>query len=263
MQAYLYVMKMRILTSLAYRFEVFATIGTNLFLLLATIFLWKSAYSGIPSVESLNQNQMVTYAILSSLLAGLFTCNVDNMINQRIREGQVAIDLIKPIRLLGYYLAEDIGSSVSSLLNKVLPLFVFSAIFFQLPVPASFTAFLLFVVSCALSFSILWLLSALTGLTAFWVMELGNMGNVKDAFVRVLSGSLVPMWFFPQSVQTVSAFLPFQYTYQTPLGIYIGKLSQTEALRALGIQAVWVLLFAALVAVVWRKAKRSTMIQGG
>lgn len=263
MRAYAYITKMRIMSALAYRFEVYASIGTNLFMLLATIFLWNTAYNGIGSVESMNREMMVTYAILSVLLSNLFSCNVQNLINERIREGQIAVDLIKPVRLLGCYLAEDIGSVVTSFMNKVLPLFIFSAIFFQVPAPASWLDLLLFVPSCLLSFAILWLLSALTGLIAFWVMELGNLGIVKDALVRVLSGSLVPLWFFPQTVQQISVYLPFQYTYQTPLGIYIGKLSHAQALQAMGIQALWVALFAAIVAIVWKRAKRSTMIQGG
>lgn len=54
LDAYYYLARMRILVSLAYRFEVFATVGTNLMLMKASIFLWKAAYRGIDSVAGVN-----------------------------------------------------------------------------------------------------------------------------------------------------------------------------------------------------------------
>nr|WP_245995909.1 ABC-2 family transporter protein [Paenibacillus taihuensis] len=165
--------------------------------------------------------------------------------------------------MLACYLAEDIGSMLSSLINKVLPLFLVVSILFGVPLPATWIGMLLFLPSCLLSYAILWLLSALVGLVAFWVMELGNMGNVKDAIVRVLSGSLVPLWLFPQSVQTISAYLPFQYTYQTPLGIYIGETGPADGLRAMAIQGAWIIVLYLALAFFWRHTKTKTLIQGG
>ena len=42
LQAYWYITKMKLLTNLAYRFEVFASVGTNFILMLASVFLWKA-----------------------------------------------------------------------------------------------------------------------------------------------------------------------------------------------------------------------------
>ncbi len=107
------------------------------------------------------------------------------------------------------------------------------------------------------------MLSAIVGLIAFWAMELGNFGMVKDSIVRILSGSVVPLWFFPDSVQTISKFLPFQYTYQTPLAIYIGAIDPLDAAGVMGIQLVWIAVLYAVLYVVWSKAKKKTLIQGG
>ncbi|MFF2093053.1 ABC transporter permease [Paenibacillus sp. NPDC058174] len=264
LQAYWYITKMRMLTNLAYRFEVFTSVGTNLIIMLASVFLWQTAYGGgIGQVQSLSLQDLTTYTILSIILSSMFVCDVQDTIYYKIREGQIVTDFYRPIPLLACYLADDIGGSLSSLANKALPLIVFASLFFGIPWPSSFLNFLLFIPSCLLSYGILWLLSALVGLIAFWVMELGNMGMVKDSIVRVLSGSIVPLWFFPESVQTVSKYLPFQYTYQTPLGIYIGNIGTKEALTALAVQAVWVFLLFLLLAAGWKRTKKKTLIQGG
>jgi ABC-2 type transport system permease protein len=263
LQAYWYIAKMRILTTIAYRFEVFAAVGSHMIIMLAAVYLWKTAYSGIASSTTMQLDQIVTYTIISILLGSVFICDVQDTIYRKVREGHIAVDFYRPIMLLGSYLADDLGAMISSVVNKVLPLFLLASLLFQVPLPDSFTSLLLFVPSCVLSYAILWLLSAIVGLVAFWVMELGNLGMAKDSIVRILSGSIIPLWFFPSGVQTVSKFLPFQYTYQTPLAIYIGEITPLDALMAMGIQFVWIAALYALLYVVWSKAKKKTLIQRG
>jgi ABC-2 type transport system permease protein len=89
------------------------------------------------------------------------------------------------------------------------------------------------------------------------------MGVVKDTIVSILSGSLIPIWFFPEGVQKVLAYLPFQYTYQTPLGLYIGKITVSEGLLQILIQFVWIVILGGLTIIAWRRARRNVLIQGG
>ncbi|REE89043.1 ABC-2 type transport system permease protein [Paenibacillus taihuensis] len=88
-QAYWYMTKLRVLTGLAYRFEVFASVGTNLILMVASVFLWKAAYSGgSGSGVGMTLHDLVTYTIVSILLASLFVTDVQDTIYYKIREGK-------------------------------------------------------------------------------------------------------------------------------------------------------------------------------
>lgn len=264
MRAYGYLIKMRILTSLAYRFEVWIGMVGDIIMLAASVYIWKAAYgSGIAGAAVVELESMITYTVISVLLASVFQTGVQNTIYTQVREGNIALDFMRPLPLLGIYLSDDIGSMVSALVNKAVPLLVAAVLLFGFPLPAGAGAFAGFLISALLSFVILWLMSAMVGLVAFWVAELGNLGMVKDAVVRVLSGSLVPLWFFPNAVQRVSEWLPFQYTYQTPIGIYIGILPAEEALRAIGIQAIWVIILGLLLTWIWKHARSKVMVQGG
>ncbi len=215
LQAYWYITKMKLLTNLAYRFEVFASVGTNFILMLASVFLWKAVYSGgSQQINALSLQDLTTYTILSIMLSSVFVCDVQDTIYYKIREGQIVTDFYRPIPLLACYLADDIGGMLSALINKVAPLFLFAALFFGIPWPSSLLSLLLFIPSCLLSYGILWLLSALVGLIAFWVMELGNMGMVKDSIVRVLSGQHRTALVFPGKrpdnfkISSISIYLP-------------------------------------------------------
>lgn len=260
---YLYIARTRILNSLAYRFEVFVSLFANVIVMLAMIFLWKAAYVNIDNIAGVNEQNMITYTIVSILLSLVFTCDVDNSIYRQIREGEIAVDFYKPINLLGKYLAEDIGSAITSVATRFLSVLIAGSLIFSVPLPASPAAAIIFIPSCILSFGVFWLLSAIVGLIAFWTMELGNMGNVKNTFVRIFSGMLFPLWFFPEGVQKIFSFLPFQYIYQTPAGIYIGKYSSADAIMALSIQGIWIIILFLVLCRIWSVAKKRVQIQGG
>jgi ABC-2 type transport system permease protein len=260
---YVYAARTRLLTTLAYRFDVFATLGTNTILMMATVFLWRTAFRGIDAVEGVGEKHMVTYAIVAVLLRAAFQCGVQDAISNRMRDGNIAMDLIKPIQPLGYWLSEDLGSVVSALAMHALPLLVVSVILLQAPLPGSSAAFLAFLASCIFSYGILWLVAAVVGTIAIWTMEIGNLGMVKDAVVGILSGSLVPLWFFPDTIQKICRWLPFQYTYQAPLGIYIGRTPPAAVGQVLLIQLAWIVVLSALLVAVWNRAKRRVLSQGG
>lgn len=263
MSAYYYLAKMKLMVFLTYRFEVFTSLGTNLIIIVANIFLWKAAYRGIDSVAGVNESQMLTYAIMSILLAAFFSVNVENTIQNRITQGDIAIDLFRPINLMLGYLAEDIGIAVSSIISKLIPLLIIMAVFIQAPMSADLEAFILFLLSTVFSFMISWLISALIGLLCFWVLQLGEVKTIKDGIILLLSGKIIPLWLFPESMQKVLEFLPFQYIYQTPLSIYVGKLPPAKIASSMTIQLVWVILFTALLCFGWRRARKRVLIQGG
>lgn len=74
---------------------------------------------------------------------------------------------------------------------------------------------------------------------------------------------MIPLWLFPDVVQNVSRYLPFQYTYQAPLEIYIGRIPPSGALPVLLIQAVWIVGLTVVLALIWRRAQARVIVQGG
>lgn len=263
MSAYLYLAKMKMINSLTYRFEVITVLGSNLIMMMATVFLWKTAFNGIDSVSGVNESQMVTYAILSSILSSIFSFEVEATLNENIREGNIAIDLLKPINLIGKYFAQDIGGFITNLVNKLLPLTVIVLLFIKILPPVNFIYSVLFGFSLVLCYLLLWSMDAIFGIMTFWLMDIGNLVGIKNVFIKLLSGSVIPIWFFPNWLQNILSFLPFQYTYQTCLSIYIGKLSIIQAIEAICIQGIWVFLLMMIVHLLWKKARKSVQVQGG
>ena len=100
MHLYAYLLKLQLLNALAYRFEYLSSIGRNLFFLLGSVFLWRTAYRGIDQVAGVTEAQMVTYAVVAVLMNACFIVSIDNVLFSRIRAGEIALDLIRPVNLV-------------------------------------------------------------------------------------------------------------------------------------------------------------------
>jgi ABC-2 type transport system permease protein len=164
---------------------------------------------------------------------------------------------------MGVYFAQDVGNIVSNIFQKFIPVLLFASVVIGPPVPHSLWSLVMFIISMILGFLILWFISAIFGLLAFWLIDLGPIGGVKHYIVRFLSGSFIPLWFFPQGIADAMRFFPFMYIYQSPISIFLGKSSVLEAFLILFTQLIWVGILFLCCYSLQRKAFRNVVVQGG
>jgi ABC-2 type transport system permease protein len=129
--------------------------------------------------------------------------------------------------------------------------------------PASRENFLLFLVAVLGSFFLMAAINFMIGTCAIPLKSILALIRAKYWLIELLSGLLIPMAFFPDRVQRVLAWLPFEHIAYTPLQIYLGKLDRASSLRALGIQWLWVIVLLWLAHVWWERAARKITIHGG
>ena len=260
---YLYIMKTKIMMSLAYRFDVIANVLVQAVVLAAAVFFWEAVYADQSMVADTTLKQMIDYAIITLLLVTLYSTSVEDEINANIKQGNVALDFLKPASIMGMYFASDIGIVIGNLFMKMMPLLLFAWLFFGLPIPVSGGAFLLFLCSGCLGFLILWIINAMFGLFSFWVIELGPVGLIKRHIINLLSGMMIPLWFLPFGLEGWLKYLPFVHIYQTPISIYIGKMEMGEAYFSLIVQVVWLGILFACFCALQKRAYKNVIIQGG
>jgi len=263
MNAYLYMTKIKLLLALNYKYEFFVNFFVKIILLLASSFFWKAAFNGVDTVASVDENQMLIYSVMSIVLGCIFTVTIDSIMRSRVRMGSVAVDFIKPVNVFLMYFSEDVGNMITEIIQSAIPVLIFSSIFVVIPNPTSILHFILFLMSTLLSFSILWLISAIFGLLYFRFIDLGPLSNIKNYLILLLSGSFVPIWFFPKIMQDILIYLPFIYTYQLPLSIYIGRSDVFDALKGMIIQFIWVLIFLLFFIRMKKRIEKNIFVQGG
>ena len=208
-------------------------------------------------------DSMLTYIIVSSMLSVLLITNVERRIENSVEKGSVATDMMKPINLFGVYFAEDIGSIIALIFQNLLPIYIVGSLVIKLPAMSDVRDVPFFIISVIESILINWLIAALFGMIAFTAVNIDALIQVKKHLLRLLSGSIIPVWFFPGQVAKVLNSLPFVYIYQLPLSIYIGKGSRAEHLSGMKVQTIWLIILSIVFWLAQSRASRKVMVQGG
>lgn len=263
MKKYLFVAKMRIQFMLAYRFTVFMITLMGCLIMLAIGFFWKAVYGDTGTAHGVTADTMLTYTMVSTVMNTLYVMGVEEKVADAVKSGSIATDMIKPVNLFSMYLAEDIGNVVFNLFMRTLPTLLVGILIFGLPVPASAEHFWLFFASFILGYFINWTFSATFAMLSFTAVDLGPIFSIKYHFVDLLSGAMIPLWFFPDWLSSALYCLPFVYMYQEPLSIYIGKYPVGECFAKLGIQAAWLAVLLVIFLFAQKRATRRVMVQGG
>jgi ABC-2 type transport system permease protein len=87
--------------------------------------------------------------------------------------------------------------------------------------------------------------------------------RAKYIVLELLTGALVPLSFFPDSLRRVTELLPFQAIGYVPVTIYMGQRTGAELWEALALQAFWGVALYGVGALLWATGVRRTSVQGG
>jgi ABC-2 type transport system permease protein len=261
--AYLQIVKSRLKTAVTYRQNVFFLLLIVVVQIFVLRKVWTALYQGHTVVDGLTLHALLVYLTIANLQNWVLQDPTVSMyMYGRIREGQVAFDLVRPVGFVPQMFAHLAGSSFSTALFALaaLPVIAFAGV---LGGPASTTALALYLMSFVLGYVITTLLTLMVGMIAFWTMEIGGLTLLYYLVNQFFAGALVPVSIFPGPLRILAELLPFQATTYAPVAIYVGRLTGSDALKAIGIQTVWVVLLGFASWAMWRRALHHVVVQGG
>lgn len=256
-------MKTQLIRSFTYRFDVYGNIIMQTIIMVTTAFFWKALFGSGSFGNGMTADSMLTYTIISSAMSVLFTTGVERRIQRSVQQGSISVEMIHPINVFGVYFAEDMGTILALVFQNLLPIIIIGSLVIKVPVIVSVSAIPMFAASLVLSMGINWLLAAIFGMWAFTAVEMDALIQVKKHLLRLLSGSIIPIWFFPDSLRAVLEALPFVYIYQLPLDIYVGSVSTEDILRRMVIQVIWFAVLGTAFFILQRRVLGKVMVQGG
>ena len=182
----------------------------------------------------------------------------------RIRTGDVASDLLRPVPLVSAYLAVDLGRAGHAMLTRFLPPIVAGAIAFPLAVPHRWQTVPLFVISVVLavvgSFGCRFLVNA----SAYWLHDARGPLMLWTLGSAVLAGLYFPLRLLPDwAAVTLWVATPLPGLLQTPLDVLVERDPPGRQFALVLLQAVWAAGLLALARLVQRRAERKLVVQGG
>jgi len=250
-------------SALAVRSEVLVSRIAVLVRVVLVVLVWRAVYGSTPEVAGVDRSTAVAYAVLGAVFTNVLNPFWRSSLEVRVRQGRIAVDLLRPVGLVPQTLAQQVGTTAAAVPRCVLAVLL-ALVIGALQAPAGGVLGLLaFAVSTVLGVAVALLCNLVVAMTAFWTLEVGGALMVYRAVAQFASGALIPLWFMPGWLRGTLEWLPFQAQVFTPLSVYFGTVRGWDAVGAVAVQALWVVLLALLAQLVWSRALHRVVVQGG
>ena len=259
---YLAYAKKNFLGRSAYRFDHLMGILSTCLQIFIYWGIYRALYGGSTEIDGITMSMVTTNFVLSMGLGVVFRTD-DNFLPRKIRDGSIATELLRPMSFKGRMIAENAGNALFSLIFQFAPVLLIAVFSIGISAPASMARFACFLFSSLLGYGVLWAISFAVQMTAFWLVNIWSLLTIKNVFVNVLSGSMIPLWFMPEWMSGFLSFTPFSSIYFTPVQIYLGQLTYGEIGFKCTVQALWILVIYLIGDFLWRKGQKKLVVQGG
>lgn len=245
----------------AFRTHMLASLFVGPVLFIVQLFIWKAMYEGKDTINGLTLSQMLTYYSIATLIHYITFNFADWNLQMLVRTGKFVTFALRPVPHWLFALSQMIGHRILAVGLEVIPVLLFFIVLFKINmIPASFGWAML---SIGLSFLMNFFINYCVGLTAFWIVRADGIRHVFLLLKDITAGVFIPLTFFPEIIQKVLFFLPFQFITYLPTRVYIGEyelagISLTLS-EAVALQACAVTLVATLTFILYQRAiKRFT-----
>src|SRR5262245_50331447 len=207
------------------------------------------------TVDGLTPQDFAAYYIVWTLVRQMNIVFTPYGWEWRIREGQLAGQLLKPVHPLHYDIAGLAGWKVVTIVLW-LPIAVVLTVIFKPNLHPTGLEVAVFSVAIWGAYLIrtmnLWAL----GLMSLWTTRVGAVFETYFVAELLFSGRLVPLQLMPSWVQTAADWLPFKWTFGYPIDTLVADLPTSQLLGGLAMQALWTLIGLGIVMLVWRRGIR-------
>src|SRR4029453_13185417 len=198
------------------------------------------------SVGGITPGEFAAYYIVWTLVRNMNIVLTPYAWEDRIRNGQMSGELLRPVHPIHYGIAYFAGWKVP-VIFMWLPVGALLVLLFRPSFDVSPLEVAVFAVAIWGAFLVRTMFMWVLGLLTFWTTRVSAIFELWFTAELLLSGRLVPLALMPAWVTTVGAFTPFPSTFGFPIDSLVGDLSTGELLRGLAAQALWVGMGAGIV----------------
>ncbi|MFC4008844.1 ABC transporter permease [Nonomuraea purpurea] len=221
------------------------------------IALWQAR----PGLAGYDLADAVTYCFITQAFIGpmqLFGGGLG--IPERIRSGDIALDLVRPASLQLWSLAEDLGRALYLFIVRGLPPMFVGAAVFGILVPTDLGQWLAFLTGFMIATVASFGWRYLVALSVCWLVDDRGVAVLSLVLTTFMSGMMVPLHIFPGWFADLARSLPWAAMVQLPTDLYLGK---GPVLETLALQAFWAAVLLGLGALGTRAIRHKVVIQGG
>ncbi len=265
---YLHFVRMAFMEFLAYRLRYYTGVVTYTIFVAGNYYLFSALFgSRAPgagaTLGGLTLSQMITYVAVSWIGRSFYFNNIDRDLSSQIREGEITVQLIKPVHVQTMLLFRAMGEAAFRLILFTIPILVVVGALFHVAAPPRPALYGWTLLSFVLAFLVNAQINFLVGALAFYLKNILGVIRAKLVMMEFLTGVLIPFTFFPHWFQQVVAWLPVQAISYIPVTVYLGRRTGPALAHALLVQAAWALGLLLVGRWFWNRSVRHVTLQGG
>ncbi len=261
MKAYRALVRATARAALTYRFNLMLGLGAVLVQLVALLAVWRVILAE-SSMNGFTWPQMRAYLLVAFAAGTVISVLGDFRMAFRILDGDVALDLVKPVDFQKARFAETVGGLWIEVLLIGVVVGVTLTLTGGVDTPAG-TALALFAASMLLLVPLKFLIVYVSTLACFWTQNFTGVHWARLAVVNLFSGALIPLAYLPGWLATVAQWSPFAGLTSTPALIFVGRVDVRQGLVLVAVQLGWVVVLWFGARLVWQAALRRLTVNGG
>jgi ABC-2 type transport system permease protein len=181
----------------------------------------------------------------------------------RVRTGDIATDLQRPVDFQLLWLAQDLGRAAYHAAFRGIPPFVLGALVFDVRIPSNPGVWIAFALSVTLAVCVSFGFRFLVNLAAFWLLDYRGVGVLAMVASTFFSGMIIPIAFFPDWLATLAWALPFAAIVQAPVEVFVENVRGAELAGLLALQAFWAVALLLVGRAALAAGTRRLVVQGG
>ncbi|MGH7782147.1 MAG: ABC transporter permease [Candidatus Binataceae bacterium] len=247
---YLTVFRMRFALMLQYRAAALAGFGTQLWWGFIKVMVFAAFFRSTLTHQPMNLAQAVTYVWLGQAFLALFPWLADPEVAEMVRTGNVAYDRLRPLDTYFFWYVRAMAWMVARVVPRCIMMFAFAGLVvpllgmgdWRLRMPAGAGSAALFVAAMIVVVLLSSAFVMLINLVCVVTLSDRGANGFMVPLVLVLSGSIVPLQFFPNWLQPFLFFQPFAGLVDIPYRIYFGGLTGWIALVGLAQMLAWTIV---------------------
>lgn len=248
-----------------YRISTLSTFLGNILYLIIIYNLWKAIFAGSPSelINGMNFKDTFIYLAISYSMQTTFCSFTDWYISYGIVDGRIIHDFLKPMNYQTYVFLYIMGDVLSNFIFIFIPSFImilvvsgdFSLIGARIP---------FYLIAMLLAMCINFIIDFFVGTICFYTESTWGLNMVKTVIVSLLSGAIVPIPFFPESIRSIVECLPFHAISNLPVQVLINDSYKiADYFRIFGIQIFWLIILTVISQLFFKHASKVVVVNGG
>jgi len=241
-------------TQLVWRADVIFNMIFTVSKILFAYLLWGIIFQGKEMVGMFTFHGMLSYYIVSSFLSQLeMSAGVSGEIHHRIRNGTFSKYMVIPASIELYFMAMELGVVLFYLAFDLIAAVVWIFVFrIQFVFVTEWSVAACAAVMAVLGMVFMVQLNYYLGLLTLKYQGIGTFLMIKNNLVSLITGSIVPLALFPESLVRMMCILPFYYVTYLPSMLFTGT-CRDEALTGIAVIGCWCVV---IQLVIWKTQKK-------